>query len=335
MTSEHPDRRGRFRFFDLKPHGSDMRAEVLDGLSREPKRLQPKYFYDEQGSVLFERITRLPEYYLTRTEMALFDAYLEDIAGALGRGFCLVEYGSGSSRKVRKLLEGVRPAAYVPVDISGDHLQAEARALHRDHPWLDVFPTCADFTRSFALPQPVAGLERVGFFPGSSIGNFEPAAAAEFLRNVHTTLGAGGRLLVGVDRKKDPAVLEAAYNDSAGVTAQFNLNALKHINERLGADFDLRGFVHEARYNEARGCIQMFLKSLTDQTVRLGDEVVSFAAGELVHTENSFKYRPAEFVELARRGGFEAETWWTDEAERFALFLLVAATPQPAGDGAA
>jgi dimethylhistidine N-methyltransferase len=316
---------GRFRLFDLKPKTADMREEVLTGLSALPKRLPPKYFYDEYGSELFERITRLPEYYLTRTEMALFDANLEDLADALGVGICLVEYGSGSTLKIRKLLERIRPAAYVPVDISGDHLEAQARALYQDYPWLDVFPTCADFTAPFDLPAPVAGLPTVGFFPGSSIGNFNPAAAVDFLTNVRITLGSGGRLLVGVDRKKDPAVLEAAYNDSQGVTAEFNLNVLTHINERLGADFVPAAFAHEARYDPEQGCIQMFLRSLSAQTVHVAGTVIELAADEYIHTENSFKYDPAEFETLAVQGGFEVQTWWTDEAERFALFLLRAA----------
>lgn len=313
---------GRFEYFDLKPKQADMREEVLAGLSAPAKSLPPKYFYDARGSALFERITRLPEYYLTRTEMTLFDANLDAIAGALGDGFCLVEYGSGSSLKIRKLLERLRPAAYVPVDISGVHLEAEARALYRDYPWLDMFPTCTDFTGPFELPEPVVGLPRVGFFPGSSIGNFEPAAAAEFLHNVRSTLGPGGRLLIGVDRKKDPAVLEAAYNDAEGVTAAFNLNVLRHLNESLHADFDLQAFRHEACYDAERGCIRMFLRSLTEQTVRVAGTAIDFAADETIHTENSFKYAPAEFRDLAGRGGFAVETWWTDAKDLFALFLL-------------
>ena len=331
MTSERPARArtGRFEFFDLKPKTADMREEVLDGLTSSPKSLPPKYFYDERGSGLFERITRLPEYYLTRTEMALFDVYLDDICSALGTGVCLVEYGSGSTLKIRKLLERLRPAAYVPVDISGDHLEAQARALHQDFPWLDVFPTCADFTAPFELPEPVAGLPRVGFFPGSSIGNFDPSAAVSFLANVRATLGRGGRLVVGVDRKKDPAVLEAAYNDSQGVTAAFNVNVLRHINERLNADFDPSAFTHEAIYDAGLGCIQMFLRSVTAQTVQVAGMTVELGADEIIHTENSFKYHPAEFEALAARGGFAADAWWTDEAERFALFLLRATAPPP------
>ncbi|MFU8813741.1 MAG: L-histidine N(alpha)-methyltransferase [Pseudomonadales bacterium] len=320
--SPSPSKPGTFRFFDLQPRTASMLEEVLAGLTEQPKQLPPKYFYDAAGSVLFEHITRLPEYYLTRTELALFDAHLDDLARALGNGICLVEYGSGTSEKIRKLLERLRPVAYVPVDISGEHLEAQARALHEDFPWLDVFPTCADFTGAFTLPAPVDGLPRVGFFPGSSIGNFDPAGAERFLRNVGATIGAGGRLLVGVDRKKDVAVIERAYNDTQGVTAEFNLNVLNHINQRLGADFVLEQFAHEARYNPERGCIQMFLRSRSTQTVRIGETEIALAAGEAIHTENSFKYHPEEFIALAQRGGFESLDWWTDEDAHFALFLL-------------
>ena len=324
-TDVSPNRQpGRFEYFDLKPPAADMRAEVLAGLAARPRSLSPKYFYDETGSRLFEQITELPEYYLTRTEMALFDAHLDDLAAALGSGRCVVEYGSGSSVKIRKLLEGIRPSAYVPVDISGEHLLAQARALHADFPWLDVYPTCVDFTAPFALPAPVAGMPTVGFFPGSSIGNFEPAAAEAFLGNVHETLGRDGRLLIGVDRKKPAAILEAAYNDARGVTADFNRNVLAHINDRLGADFDLAAFAHRAHYAADPGCVQMFLESLVDQTVHIGDVAIEFRAGERIHTENSFKYHPDEFAALARRSGFDTETWWSDESERFALYLLQA-----------
>lgn len=299
-----------------------MRQEVLAGLAARPRTLPPKYFYDETGSELFERIMGLPEYYLTRTEMALFDEHLGDIAEALGSGRVLVEYGSGSSIKIRKLLEGIRPAAYVPVDISGEHLLAQSRALQADYPWLDVFPTCADFTAPFELPPPVTGMPTIGFFPGSSIGNFEPAGAEGFLRNVHETLGVDGRLLVGVDRKKNQDRLEAAYNDSQGVTAAFNLNVLAHINQRLGADFDPAAFAHEAHYDADQGCVQMFLRSLKEQTVSLGDVRETFRAGERIHTENSFKYHPEEFEQLARRGGFAVDRCWSDAGELFALYLL-------------
>lgn len=318
----NPDRSPRYQFFDRSPGTSEMYDEVVRGLMAVPRQLPPKYFYDERGSRLFEAITRLPEYYLTRTEMALFDEHEESVAAALGSDACLVEYGSGSSQKIRKVLQRARPEAYVPVDISADHLERQSAALSADFPWLDVYPTCADFTQPFALPEPVARLSKVGFFPGSSIGNFEPRQAVTFLRNVVQTLGSGGRMLVGVDRKKDVAALEAAYNDAEGVTAEFNVNLLRHINTALGADFDVDGFAHEARYDEERGCIQMFLRSCRRQRVRLGPHVFEFAEGDAIHTENSFKYDPESFMALAREGGFLTETWWTDRREWFALYLL-------------
>ena len=315
-------RSAQYQFFDRSPDASNMYAEVVRGLEANPRQLPPKYFYDETGSRLFEAITRLPEYYLTRTEMALFDQHEAGVAAALGNDACLVEYGSGSSQKIRKVLQLARPEAYVPVDISAEHLEVQSAELSADFPWLKVYPTCADFTQPFDLPEPVAMLSKVGFFPGSSIGNFEPEGAVGFLRNVVQTLGPGGRMLVGVDRKKDPAVLEAAYNDAAGVTARFNLNLLEHINTQLGADFDLTGFAHDARYNAERGCIQMFLRSRRAQRVRLGPHEFSFVEGEAIHTENSFKYDPEEFMALARAGGFVPENWWSDDREWFALYLL-------------
>ncbi len=314
---------GAYAFFDLKPAPSDMLGEVLVGLRSERKFVAPKFFYDARGSKLFEAITELPEYYLTRTEMQLFDRHLDEMRDLVGVGGCLVEYGSGSSLKIRKLLESLRPDAYLPVDISKDHLESTASALHRDYPWLHVYPTCADFTGPFQLPPVVAGHDKIGFFPGSSIGNFEPVAASRFLSNVAHTLGAGGHLLVGVDRKKDVGVLEAAYNDSAGITAQFNLNLLQHLNDVLPVRFELDRFRHRALYNEELGCIQMFLESLTKQTIELDGESISLERGEVIHTENSYKYDVEQFVDVAAAGGFAVHASWTDAREYFSLFLLV------------
>ncbi len=311
-----------YRFFDFKPPPDDMVREVLAGLTREPKTIAPKYFYDERGSALFEAITRLPEYYLTRTELDLLEACLPELRDALGEGGCLVEYGAGSSLKIRRLLETLRPDAYLPVDISRLHLERTAAELHADFPWLKVFPTCADLTEPLKLPGIVAGFEKVGFYPGSSIGNFEPAAARRFLSNVAQSLGAGAHLLIGVDRKKEKAVLEAAYNDAAGVTSDFNLNVLRHLNDALEADFNVDAFRHLARYNERQGCIQMFLESVREQTVRLNGAAIRFAPGETVHTENSYKYDLDEFLELAAAAGFASRATWTDSAEYFSLFLL-------------
>jgi len=314
-----------YAFFDMQPAHTDELKALIAGLRQRQKGVSPKFFYDEKGSRLFDEITELEEYYLTRTEMALFDRYHDQIAEALAssvRDNCLVEYGSGSSAKVPKLLETLRPAAYVPVDISAEHLQSAARGLQGAYPWLSVYPTCADFTQAFELPNVVAGLDRTGFFPGSSIGNFEPNGAVEFLVNVTQTLGPNGRLLIGVDLKKDVGVLEAAYNDSRGVTARFNLNLLVHLNRRYAGDFDVENFAHRASYNEAKGCIQMFLESRSEQTITLAGERFEFAVGERIHTENSFKYAPDEFAQLASRAGFSVTFTWVDERRWFGVFLL-------------
>jgi len=313
---------GDYRFFDRKPPRSDELQEVLAGLSRSHKALSPKFFYDEAGSRLFEAITELPEYYLTRTELGILQSAGDALSRAAADRGCVVEYGSGSTLKIRRLLDLVSPRAYVPVDISRDYLQLSAQALREDYPSLNVYPTCADYSQVVALPEPVRGLSRLGFFPGSSIGNFSPEAAADFLGNAARTLEAGALMLVGVDCKKDPAVLEAAYDDAAGVTAQFNLNLLAHLNSALGADFDLDGFVHEAHYDEAAGCVRMHLRSLADQVVCIGGQRIAFAQGERLHTENSFKYHPDEFIALAQSAGFELREQWFDERRWFGLYLL-------------
>jgi len=281
-----------------------------------------KFFYDRRGSELFDAITTLPEYYLTRTEMQLFATHREALAQAIGSDAALVEYGSGSSKKIRQLLESSEPSAYVPVDISREHLEQNARLLYQDFPQMSVYPTCADITRPFDLPEPVADFEKVGFYPGSSIGNFTPDAAIGFLKNVAETLGPGARLIIGVDRKKDRAVLEAAYNDSAGVTAEFNLNLISHLGSLLDAEFDPERFVHRASYNEALGCIQMFLEATVDHEITLADQQIRFTAGEALHTENSFKYHSSEFLELAAVAGFSRLEEWTDPQQWFSIFLL-------------
>lgn len=322
-----PTKQGQapFQVFDLKPEAADVAAEVLAGLRQPEKTLSPKFFYDEKGSELFEAITELPEYYLTRTELSIFDAHLAALAAEVPADCCVVEYGSGSSLKIRKVLEAIDPAAYVPVDISGEHMVAMARTLAEDFPGLAIYPTCADFTSAFELPAPVAGMPKVGFFPGSSIGNFEPAAAAAFLGRVAKTLGPGGKLIIGVDLKKDVAVLEAAYDDAAGVTAAFNRNLISHLAEAIGADLHVGHFAHRAEYNETVGAIQMFLDVRESHEVRIAGETIAFQAGEAIHTENSFKYEPEEFLALAAGAGFVESGRWTDVKEWFAVFLLEAA----------
>ena len=314
----------QLKVLDLHPEIEDVTEEVCAGLKKRHKSLSPKYFYDEQGSQLFEAITQLDEYYPTRTELGLFDAHLSEIADLIGEGVCVIEYGSGSSLKIRKLLKALSPLAYVPVDISRDYLLNNAMALAQDFPRLTVLPVCADFSQPIALPEEVDGMSPIAFFPGSSIGNFEPAQAKQFLLRVAKTLGCGGHLLIGVDCKKDRGVLERAYNDAAGVTAAFNLNALSHLNRLLGTKFQLDAFAHEAHYNEDAGCIQMFLRSTMQQQVSVGGSVFTFDDGERLHTENSYKYSPDEFVRLAEDSAFRCEHYWPDADEYFALYLLKA-----------
>ena len=299
-----------------------MASEVLRGLRQPRKSIPPKYFYDAAGSKLFDAITRLPEYYLTRTEVAILTANQRAIARHADANACLVEYGSGSSTKVRILLDALAPAAYVPVDISKDHLEATARAVYDDYPTLAVYPTCADYTKALELPPPVALLSRLAFFPGSSIGNFDPDGADAFLLAVARTVGPGGCLVIGVDAKKDANVLTDAYNDASGITARFNRNLLSHINTAVGADFDPRAFDHRAVYNESAGRIEMYLDSRSDQVARINGEEVFFAAGEPLHTENSYKYAPREFQAKAELAGFESIALWQDDRRYFMVYLL-------------
>lgn len=300
----------------------DIEAEVLAGLNAEQKRLSPKFFYDEAGSKLFEAITELPEYYPTRTELGIFAEHMASLARSLDPGCCVVEYGSGSSLKIRKVLEEVQPAAYVPVDISGDHLVEMAEDLAADFPHLALYPTCADFTGEFVLPPPVASMPKVGFFPGSSIGNFQPDEALQFLTQASRTLGQGGKMIIGVDLKKDIDVLEAAYDDADGITAQFNLNVLRHLGQALGADLDPDRFAHRAEFNAGIGAIQMFLDVKESHEVLIGEQRIRFEVGESIHTENSFKYEPEQFLELSSRAGFTKQGVWTDRENWFAVFLL-------------
>jgi dimethylhistidine N-methyltransferase len=305
------------------------REDVIAGLSLPQKVLPPKYFYDARGSRLFEAICRLPEYYLTRCELALMRTHLAAIARFAGRrsspGVTLIEYGSGESRKSRLLIAALRPAAYVPVDISDDALRAAAAKLRRRFPWLALRPVHGDFLRPLAIPLAASRGRRVVYFPGSTIGNLTPEEAHAFLCMSRGQVGRGGAMLVGVDLKKDANLLHAAYNDARGVTAAFNLNLLARINRELGANFDLHAFRHYAFYNAALGRIEMHLVSLVAQAVRLGRFRFEFAAGESVHTENSYKYSADEFRALAKRAGFRAEKLWLDRHGRFALHGLVAA----------
>jgi L-histidine Nalpha-methyltransferase len=308
-------------FHDLAPGEESFRDAVLSGLGSVRKRIPCKFFYDARGSALFEAICRLPEYYLTCTEIAILDDNSADIAAHMGPSCRLIEFGSGASQKVRILLQALdRPAAYVPVDISREHLRDAATSVAEDFPLVPVVAVCADYTRPFPLPPlPGAGGKRVGFFPGSTIGNFEPDAAVAFLANYARVLGPGGEMLIGVDLKKDVEILDAAYNDRAGVTAAFNLNLLERVNRELDADLDIDRFEHMAFYNEAEGRVEIYIRSLASQEARIAGSRFRFAENELIHTEYSYKYSVAEFRALAARAGFRPVDTWTDPAELFSV----------------
>lgn len=312
--------------FEARPAAADddFGSALAAGLGARPKSLPSKFFYDFAGARLFEDICELPEYYPTRTETALLAARASDIAAALGPNVALIEFGAGASRKVRLLLDALdRPAAFVPIDISGEHLKEAAAVLAADYPALAVLPLAADYTQPFFLPPLPAGARRVGFFPGSTIGNFTTGEAQQFLRSTARLLKGGG-LLVGVDLVKDPAVLHAAYNDAAGVTAAFNLNLLARANRELGTDFDLEGFRHYAFYNPLASRIEMHLVSATAQQVHYGVQRFDFAEGESIHTENSCKYTVAGFQALATSAGFRPAGVWCDPDSLFSLHWLEA-----------
>jgi dimethylhistidine N-methyltransferase len=296
---------------------------VIAGLSDDPKWLSAKYFYDAAGSKLFEEITRLPEYYPTRTELKILQQNAPAMSAYIPLAAALVEFGTGSTRKARILIDAApQVAAYVPVDISGEFLAQEAASVRRDVPHVVVLPVIADFTRDFDLPPQIRSRPRVGFFPGSTIGNFEPEDAAEFLRQAGRILGSGATMIVGVDRIKDEAVLNAAYDDAAGVTAQFNLNILRRMNRELNGDFDLASFRHHAFYNAAGHRIEMHLESLKAQTVTVAGRAFEFRRGETIHTENSYKYTVESFRALAQDAGWRPVACWTDENDYFAIHAL-------------
>lgn len=303
-----------------------VRDLALAGLLADPKTLPPALFYDAAGARLFEQICELPEYYVTRTEVAILAAHAGEIAELAGPGAALVEYGSGAGVKVRHLLDQLEaPTAYVPVDISREQLVRVAAERAVQYPAVPVRPVWADYTRPFELPPLPRGARRVAFFPGSTIGNFHPTEAAAFLRRVRHTVSAGGALVLGVDRRKDPAVLHAAYNDAAGVTAAFNLNLLARLNREIGAQFDLDAFRHVAFFNDAASRIEMHLESVRDQTVCVGGVSVAFRAGETIHTECSYKYDEQRLDALVRAAGFRVERLWTDPNRWFWMGFFTSA----------
>ena len=296
-------------------------AEIIEGLRQDEKMISPKYFYDERGSQLFEEITALPEYYPTETELGILRDNVDEIARLVGPQASLIEFGSGSSLKTRVLLENLHDlAAYVPVDISEELLLESAALLREDFPDIDILPVAADFTRPFALPQPaIMPVKNIVYFPGSTIGNFTNEDALELLRVMHGEAGEGGALLIGVDLQKDPDIIERAYNDSAGVTAEFNLNVLRHLNREFGADFKLDAFSHSAEYNPEESRVELRLVSSEQQDVSVGDEAFSIEEDEAILTEYSHKYTLEGFARMAGHAGFDVDRVWTDAERLFSV----------------
>ena len=298
--------------------------EVVDGLRKSPKELSPVWFYDELGSDLFDRICELPEYYLTRTELSIMQAHAADMARQIGPQAAVIEFGSGTGLKTRLLLDQLEsPVAYVPVDIAREQLFDTASGLARDYPELRVMPVCADFTQPFDLPKQIAAAQqRVVYFPGSTLGNFTQSQAHRLLSRMHQIAWPNGAVLIGIDLKKDPRMLELAYNDSAGVTAQFNLNALRHLNREVGANFDLHGFKHQAVWAENASRIEMRLISQRDQVVSLGGARIAIKDGEYLLTECCHKYTLDGFAKLAAESQLTVAHVWTDTEQKFSVQLL-------------
>ncbi|MGP1351874.1 MAG: L-histidine N(alpha)-methyltransferase [Parasphingopyxis sp.] len=303
------------------------RRDVLAGLEMRPRAIPARWFYDLRGSELFEEITELPEYYPTRIERSILDEQSAAIGDAIGGGQAVVEFGSGSSAKTPLLLNAISPAAYVPIDISGEFLRESADALSADFPDLPVHPVEADFTHPVPLPAAIADLPKLGFFPGSTIGNFTPPHAVDFLRAMKETLGTGAMLLIGMDRIKDEDVLVRAYDDAAGVTAAFNLNLLERIDRELDGDIPLDAFRHKAVWNDMLARIEMHIEAVRDVEFSVAGRDFAMAEGETIHTENSHKYGPRDARILLRAGGWTVTREWTDEAGQFAL-LLAEARPE-------
>lgn len=315
---------GGISVLDLEPASSDFLAEVIAGLTSYPRTLPYKFFYDERGAQLFQKICELPEYYITRAELQILRQRGAEIASHLGDQVQLIGLGTGAGTKTRLLLEKLRePVAYIPVDISKEQLSQSTAFFNRLFPRLEIFPVCADYLQPFEMPAPQQSAARkVVYFPGSTIGNFEPAMASDFLHRIREICGEGGGLLIGADLKKDREILERAYNDAQGVTAQFNLNLLRRANRELGADFDLDHWRHHAIYNSDAGRIEMNLISEADQTIRIANNEFRFAAGENIITEFSYKYSRQEFIALAAGAGFAFHELWTDDRQLFGVFYF-------------
>lgn len=312
----------KLRFYDMEPKTSSLCDDVMAGLGQPQKKIPPKYFYDERGSKLFDAICETDEYYPTRTEIAILEQNLQEITTLLDDDCVLIEPGSGSSQKVRILLDSFDPHTYMPLDISSEYLQSVAHNLAKEYPQLHVTAACVDFTAPLTLPHYPKNKRRVVFFPGSSIGNFEPHRAVDFLANMAVLAHKKGGLLIGVDLKKEHSTLNAAYNDSKGITAAFNLNLLQHINNQLSANFDLNAFKHDAFYNPILGRIEMHLISRKKQLITVSGERFAFEEGESIHTENSYKYTIDEFQSLAKQAGFIPQKVWTDSQKLFNIHYM-------------
>jgi dimethylhistidine N-methyltransferase len=324
MQAINPARSRPLAFYQYPVQTEHSTRELLAGLRQGPKRIHPKFFYDERGSALFDRITTLPEYYPTRAEKEVLRRHAPAIAAQLGPECVLIEPGSGSSEKVELLLEALRPRAYIPMDIAAEQVRSAGLRLAGRFPWLACHAIAADFSHTFALPEQLPPGRRVIFYPGSSIGNFEPGAAQQFLRQLKAMVRPGGGLLIGVDLQKDIAILQRAYNDRQGVTAAFNLNVLRHINRLTGSRFALDGFAHVAFYNSDEQRIEMHLQSRHQQEVVIGGERIQFRAGEHIVTEYSYKYTAESFTALAAQAGFRRRQIWLDEQNLFSVHFLVA-----------
>ncbi|MCK4834954.1 MAG: L-histidine N(alpha)-methyltransferase [Gammaproteobacteria bacterium] len=319
MSDSHSQ---RYQFFDQHPEILNFRADILQGLSSPEPYISPKYFYDEAGSRLFEKICNCDEYYPTRTEVSIIRDNIDDIVEILGKDCLLIEPGSGDSYKVRLLLDALRPVAYLPIDISKRYLQDEAKKLAAEFTWLNVHAICADFTGKLELPYHVETTNKVAFFPGSTIGNFVPEQAVKVLEEIKVMVGEAGGLLVGVDLQKDAEILNAAYDDKSGYTAAFNKNLLVRINRELGADFKPDQFRHHAFYNQAEHRIEMHLVSTQDQQVEIDGQVFQFDRDRSILTEYSHKYSVALFQQLADQAGFKVVKTWVDKDRLFSVHYL-------------
>jgi L-histidine N-alpha-methyltransferase len=328
LDLDYDTRPSRLEFHDFSPDLGNFRRELIAGLSRRDKAIPCRFLYDARGSALFDKICKLPEYYPTRTELKILRDIAPEIAERAGPGAQMIELGGVNSMKARILLDALdQPAAYIPVDISRDHLRASAEEIHAERPGLSVLAVCADYTQPFALPEAPGGGKRLGFFPGSTIGNLKPDAAIAFLASWADRLGPGSAMVVGVDLRKDPAILEPAYDDAQGVTAAFSKNLLVRANRELGADFEIDAFAHRARYDSARGRIEIHLESLKDQGVHIADGLgggayITLVAGERIHVEDSCKYSIEGFRDIARAAGFRPTAVWTDADQLFSVHYL-------------